>query len=43
MTLIPFKETRGYVSSVLMYSTIYSRKLGLETPMLLQHEREALL
>ena len=43
MTLIPFKETRGYVSSVLMYSTIYSRKLGLETPMLLQHEREVLL
>lgn len=43
MTLIPFKETRGYVSSVLMYSIIYSRKLGLEPPMLLQHEREALL
>ena len=43
MTLIPFKETRSYVSNILMYSVIYSRKLGLVPPMLLQHERETLL
>ena len=43
MTLIPFKETRSYVTNILMYSVIYSRKLGLVPPMLLQHERETLL
>ena len=43
MTLIPFKETRSYVRNVLMYSVIYSRKLGLTPPMLLQHERDMLL
>jgi soluble lytic murein transglycosylase len=43
MTLIPFKETRIYVRNVMMYSAIYSRKLGLTPPMLLQHERDMLL
>ena len=43
MTLIPYKETRSYVSNILMYSVIYSRKLGLKPPMLLQHERDTLL
>ena len=43
MTLIPFKETRSYVRNVMMYSAIYSRKLGMTPPMLQQHERERLL
>ncbi len=43
MTLIPFKETRSYVSNILMYSVIYSRKLGLKPPMLKPHERDTLL
>lgn len=43
MTLIPFKETRSYVSNILMYSVIYSRKIGLRPSMLLEHERETLL
>lgn len=43
MTLIPFKETRHYVSNVLMYSVLYSRKLGLQTPLLTSNERDRLL
>lgn len=43
MTLIPFKETRSYVRNVMMYSVIYSRKLGITSPMLQQHERDRLL
>lgn len=43
MTLIPFKETRSYVSNILMYSVIYSRKLGLQPAVLTRHERETLL
>lgn len=35
---IPFRETRNYVQNVLMFSTIYSRKLGQESPMIYQHE-----
>lgn len=29
---IPYKETRGYVASVLMYSLIYRERLNAETP-----------
>ena len=43
VTLIPFKETRHYVSNVLMYSVLYSRKLGLQTPMLTADEKDRLL
>lgn len=43
MTLIPFKETRHYVSNVLMYSVLYSRKLGMEAPLLTSHEKKRLL
>jgi soluble lytic murein transglycosylase len=43
MTLIPYRETRSYVSNVLMYSVLYSRKLGLKTPLLSQHEKDRLL
>ncbi len=35
---IPFTETRNYVQNVLMFSTIYSRKLGQQSPMIYQHE-----
>lgn len=35
---IPFSETRNYVQNVLMFSTIYSRKLGQQSPMIYQHE-----
>ena len=35
---IPFPETRNYVQNVLMFSTIYSRKLGQQSPMIYQHE-----
>jgi soluble lytic murein transglycosylase len=35
---IPFQETRNYVQNVLMFSTIYSRKLGQQSPMIYQHE-----
>ena len=41
--LIPYSETRGYVKSALMYSTIYSEKLGLQKPMLEPYEIELLL
>lgn len=43
MALIPYRETRSYVSNVMMYSVIYSRKLGIDPPMLMQREREMLL
>ena len=43
LELIPFKETRGYVTNVLMYSAIYSHRLGIDTPMLQASERERLL
>ncbi len=43
VALIPYRETRSYVSNIMMYSVIYSRKLGLKPPMLLKHERETLL
>ena len=43
MTLIPFEETRSYVRNVLMYSVIYSRKLGLTNGMLESYERDELL
>jgi soluble lytic murein transglycosylase len=39
--IIPFKETRGYVQNVLMFSNIYSRKLNDEQPLLYPHERDA--
>jgi soluble lytic murein transglycosylase len=41
--LIPFKETRGYVTNVLMYSAIYSHRLGIDAPMLNASERARLL
>tara|TARA_A100001015_G_C15013390_1_gene724305 strand:+ start:33 stop:1217 length:1185 start_codon:yes stop_codon:yes gene_type:complete len=41
--LIPFHETRGYVKSVLMYSAIYSNKLGSKRRMLEPYEIEFLL
>ena len=43
MALIPYRETRSYVSNVMMYSVIYSRKLGIDPRMLMQREREMLL
>ena len=43
ISLIPFKETRSYVRNVLMYSVIYSRKLGLTSDMLESYERDELL
>ena len=43
ISLIPFEETRSYVRNVLMYSVIYSRKLGLTPEMLEPYEREELL
>ena len=43
ISLIPFEETRSYVRNVLMYSVIYSRKLGLTPEMLESYEREELL
>jgi len=43
ISLIPFKETRSYVRNVLMYSVIYSRKLGLTPDMLESYERDELL
>jgi soluble lytic murein transglycosylase len=43
MALIPFEETRSYVRNVLMYSVIYSRKLGSTNGMLESYERDELL
>lgn len=41
--VIPYRETRSYVRNVLMYSIIYSRKLGAEPPMVLRDETYRLL
>ncbi|MDG1818705.1 MAG: transglycosylase SLT domain-containing protein [Porticoccaceae bacterium] len=41
--LIPFNETRSYVRNILMYSIIYSRKLGLTPAMLDDDEKLKLL
>ncbi len=37
--LIPYRETRAYVRNILMYSIIYSRKMGLTPPMLQRDEK----
>ena len=36
---IPFSETRGYVQNVLMFSSIYSRKMDEIQPLVYAHER----
>jgi soluble lytic murein transglycosylase len=36
---IPFDETRTYVQSVLSYAVIYGNKLGIQQPVMEQHER----
>jgi len=41
--LIPYSETRSYVRNILMYSIIYSRKMGLTPPMLQRDEKFRLL
>jgi len=41
--LIPYAETRSYVRNILMYSIIYSRKIGLTPPMLQRDEKLRLL
>lgn len=41
--LIPYNETRSYVRNILMYSIIYSRKMGLKPPMLQRDEKLRLL
>lgn len=41
--LIPYNETRSYVRNILMYSIIYSRKMGLTPPMLRRDEKLRLL
>ncbi|MGB0449405.1 MAG: transglycosylase SLT domain-containing protein [Porticoccaceae bacterium] len=41
--LIPYSETRSYVRNILMYSIIYSRKLGFTPPMLQRDEKLRLL
>jgi soluble lytic murein transglycosylase len=41
--LIPYNETRSYVRNILMYSIIYSRKMGLTPPMLQRDEKLRLL
>ena len=38
---IPFSETRQYVQNVLMFSTIYSKKLENEQPLIFEHEHDA--
>lgn len=37
---IPYRETRHYVQNVLMFSTIYGRRLEVKHPMIYNHERE---
>lgn len=37
--VIPFTETRGYVQNVLMFSSIYSRRLEEAGPLIYPHER----
>ena len=36
---IPFKETRNYVQNVLVFSSIYSRKLEQQVPLIFEHEK----
>tara|TARA_R110002072_G_scaffold1598_7_gene13646 strand:+ start:5303 stop:7234 length:1932 start_codon:yes stop_codon:yes gene_type:complete len=36
---IPFAETRNYVQNVLVFSSIYSRKLNQDIPLIFAHER----
>ena len=36
---IPFKETRGYVQNVLIFSSIYARQLDEVQPLIYEHER----
>ncbi len=36
---IPFKETRGYVQNVLMFSSIYARRINEVKPLIYEHER----
>ena len=35
---IPFKETRNYVQNVLMFASIYSRRLNLDQPLIYPNE-----
>ncbi|MBO6702543.1 MAG: transglycosylase SLT domain-containing protein [Pseudomonadales bacterium] len=37
--IIPFSETRGYVQNVLMFSSIYSRRMNEKQPLIYPHER----
>ena len=41
--VIPYKETRAYVRNILMYSIIYSRKMGQRPPLLMRDEIYRLL
>jgi soluble lytic murein transglycosylase len=36
---IPFSETRKYVQNVLVFSSIYNRKLEQDVPLILEHEK----
>ena len=36
---IPFRETRGYVKSVLAFNHLYSKRLNKPLPLLLPHEK----
>jgi soluble lytic murein transglycosylase len=37
--IIPFTETRNYVQNVLMFSSIYSRRMNEHQPLIYSHER----
>jgi soluble lytic murein transglycosylase len=37
--IIPFTETRNYVQNVLMFSSIYSRRMNERQPLIYPHER----
>lgn len=37
---IPFKETRNYVQNVLVFSSIYSRQLNQNSPLIYDHEKQ---
>ena len=41
--VIPYRETRAYVRNILMYSIIYSRKIGRRPPLLMRDEIYRLL
>ena len=41
--VIPYSETRAYVRNILMYSIIYSRKMGQRPPLLMREEIYRLL